>query len=106
MGFFRLNIHSDSSGYFVFGNISHLNQTYTFIETFDTSEDGVSGGLVQLIAGGIGSKEFQLSVKPVSADHHIFMYIVDAYAEDEKNGGQNFRHGRYLPGLERLSWQV
>lgn len=87
----------------MFGNIESLNQTFTFIETFDSSDDGVSGGLVQLVSGGIGSGVFQLSVTPLSPNQPIRLYIV-AYAEDEQNAGRNYRFGRYQAGLERLTW--
>lgn len=85
------------------GNIGHLNQTFTLIQAFDTSDDGQSGGLITLIEGGVGTDEFVLSVEPLSASLPLRLYIV-AYAVEEINGGSNFRIGTFRAGLELLSW--
>lgn len=100
---FRININSTGPGYFVVGNIGHLNQTFTFIQAFDTSDDGNHGGYVTLIEGGVGTDEFVLSVEPLSADLPLRLYIA-AYAVDPINGGSNFRVGTYRAGLVLLNW--
>lgn len=85
------------------GHIFHLNQTYTFVEVFDMSPDGRSGGLIQFVSGGVGYSEFRISIFPVSPAHPIRIVVV-AYALDAINGGNNFRIGRFVPNLHLLHW--
>lgn len=97
----RLHIQSTSEGYFIYDNIEASNYTFTFIQTFDTSADGFSGGYVELIDGGNGTKQFTLAVTPV-ANQNISLYIV-AYADNLINAGRNFRFGDYRPALTLLT---
>lgn len=85
------------------GHIGQLNQTFTFVEVFDTSADGQSGGLVRFNSGGVGFSEFNITVIPVSPDSSISVYVV-AYSLDIINGGNNFRVGRFLPWFDLLQW--
>lgn len=86
------------------GHIDHLNQTYTFVEVFDTSEDGRSGGLIQFVSGGVGYSEFRISIFPLSPDHPIRIVVV-AYSLDTIYGGRNFRlGGHFVPNLHLLHW--
>lgn len=80
-------------------SVGHLNQTYTFIEVFDTSADGRSGGLIHLNSGGIGHRTFFITIYPIAAQHPISVNVV-AYSMDTINGGTNFRLGRFLPSLQ------
>lgn len=99
----RINVNSTGHGYTVVGSIAHLNQTFTFIQAFDTSNDGNHGGFVTLIDGGVGTDEFVINVQPLSLGYPMHLYIA-AYAVDEVNGGSNFRVGTFRAGLELLSW--
>lgn len=85
------------------GHITHLNQTYTFVEVFDTSADGRSGGLIQFVSGGVGYSEFRISIFPISPNHPIRIIVV-AYSLDTINGGNNLRVGRFLPSYQLLHW--
>lgn len=98
----RITIERDNgAGYSVLGLSTNSNVSITFIETFDTSEDGVSGGLIQLIDGGIGDSGFRIGVQPLSANHPLRIVIV-AYYESPQSDGRHYRFGHYRPGLERL----
>lgn len=98
----RLVINSDSPGYTVFGNTTSFDMHLTFIEIFDTSVDGLSGGNVQWLSGDVGSFEFQLAVTPLSASQPLRMYIV-VYAVNEHWAGRNYRFGYYRADLQLLS---
>lgn len=85
---------------FRFARNGYLN-TFTFVEVFDTSADGVSGGTVRLVEGGIRTSTMILVVQPVRPSAPVSLFIV-AYGHNLYEGGQNFRIGRMVPGLERI----
>lgn len=78
--------------------------TFTFIEVFDTSVDGQSGGFVRLgsgIGNGIGTRRIILVITPVRPGANVSLFLV-GYSEDLVNGGQTFMHGRMTPDLSPL----
>lgn len=72
---------------------------FTFLEVFDTSADGQSGGTVHLSANSIGSNRIVLAIQPVRPGGSVSLFIV-GYSEDYFEGGNSFLFGRFFPGYE------
>lgn len=82
----------------------YSTRTFTYVEVFDTSADGQSGGRVRLGSGGnngIGYRRIIVVIEPVRPGADISLFLV-AYSEDRYQGGASFLSGRITPDLRPL----
>lgn len=73
---------------------------FTFVETFDLSEDQV-GGFVLMTDEVLGANTFSVFFRAVAPEMPLNMSLA-VYTEARDFGGRPFRLGRYVPGLDLL----
>lgn len=88
----------------IFEFLESGSSQFSFVEIFDTSSDGESGGRVRLGSGlnnGIGTQSLIFVINSVRPGAAISVFIA-LYFEDIYLGGQSFLAGRMAPGLQPL----
>lgn len=71
--------------------------TIAFIEGFDLSENQTTGGLVNIVAGGVNNSSLTMDLfhHPTNADINMFLVVYVNIC----NGGKSFRIGRIVPSF-------
>lgn len=82
-------------------NVKHYGSdwSFTFVEIFDTSADGRSGGTVRLLDYGIGSQSLIIVVQPNQPGGSVSLFL-SVYSQNFGYGGNNFQFGRVTPGAD------
>lgn len=84
----------------------HFLMNFEFVEVFDTSADGVSGGRVRIGNGynhGIGKQRLIIILTPSQPGANISLFLV-AYGRNVYTAGPSFMSGRLTPALRSIYW--